>query len=290
MGSRSEPHLPVMRDEAVSALVSDTSGIYLDATFGAGGHSRAILDTLSSSGRLIAADADPLAEREAARIEDPRLSFVRSNFAELDSVLDRCGAGEVDGVLMDLGMSSAQVDDPERGFSFSHPGPLDMRMDTSAGATLADRLRRVNRRELARVLRDFGEERHARAIATRIVERRERGELRTTADVAAACGGARGRRHAATRVFQALRIWVNAELDSLARGLAKAAEALRRGGRLVVISFHSLEDRIVKRFITPPAGGEGPLRREGRARRPSAGEVAANRRARSAIMRVAAKA
>lgn len=290
MVSRSDLHLPVLRNEAVSALVVNPGGTYLDATFGMGGHSRAILAALDPKARLIAIDADPASGPQAAKIEDRRFSFCHANYRDLDQVLARQEAQQVDGVLMDLGMSSAQVDDLERGFSFGKAGPLDMRMDTSSGKTLKDRLAKVSERDLAKVLKEYGEERHARSIAKRIIALRHDGRLRSTVDVADACGRGHGKRHSATRVFLALRIWVNDELARLKVGLAKAASALRKGGRLVVISFHSLEDRIVKRFIRPIEGEAGPLARQGRPVRPGAEEVAANPRARSALMRVAVKA
>ena len=289
-GSASERHAPVLRAEATSALIVDPGGTYLDATYGAGGHSVAILDALDAGAQLVAIDADPSTQESASEIVDSRFSFSCANYAELDRVLEEREALPVDGILMDLGMSSMQVDDAERGFSFSRPGPLDMRMDTSAGANLAGKLAKVSKRELARVLKEYGEERHARNIASRIIDLRDKGKLNSTADIAGACGGGRARRHNATRVFLALRIWVNNELDRLLEGLSKAAAALRNGGRLVVITFHSIEDRIVKRFIRPLDGQSGTLLRHGRPVRPSSKEIAANPRARSALMRVAVKA
>ena len=286
----SSRHDAVLRVEAAETLVTDPSGAYVDATFGAGGHSREVLGRLGPDGRLLALDADQVAATIAGGVGDGRFEFAHSNYRRLDETLAERGVEEVDGVLMDLGISSMQVDDAGRGFSFGRPGPLDMRMDRSSGRTLGERLARVGERELARVIWEYGEERRSRSIASRIIDMRDSGRLRDTADIARACGGGHGRRHQATRVFLALRIWVNEELDALREGLAKAAEALRTGGRLVVITFHSLEDRIVKRFIRPPDGSEGPLRRLGRLVRPSQEEVAANHRARSAIMRVGVKA
>ena len=248
-----------------------------------------MLGKLGPSAQLVAIDADPVAAMAARKIKDKRLSFFHSNFAELDQVLAECNAVSVDGVLMDLGMSSMQVDDPARGFSFASHGDLDMRMDTSSGRTLSQRLARVSQRELGEIIREYGEERHAKAIARRMINLREKGKLRTSADIASACGSGHAKRHAATRVFLALRIWVNDELGKLRIGLQKAAGALRTGGRLVVISFHSLEDRIVKRFIRPIGGDKGLLERVGKPIRPSAEEIGKNHRARSAIMRVAAR-
>ena len=282
-------HRPVLVTETVNALVRNLAGTYVDATFGAGGHSMALLTKLGPAAQLIAMDADVSVAMIAARIDDDRFQFHHANFTELDEVLGAQNNEGVDGVLMDLGMSGMQLDDAERGFSFNKPGPLDMRMDTSVRPSLVELLRHVSERRLGKILREFGEERHYRTIAARIIRLREQGKLNNTLDIATVCGSRYGRRHPATKVFQALRIWVNDELTNLSVGLVKAACALRRGGRLVVISFHSLEDRIVKHFIHPPDGSPGPLVREAKPVRSGAEELAVNLRARSALLRVGVK-
>lgn len=289
MDSKSKfSHSPVMLRECVEALVHDPSGIYVDATYGGGGHSGAILARLEAKARLLALDADPAVQPTAACASDRRFSLHHANFRDIDAIAARADAPALDGVLMDLGVSSPQLDDPARGFSFMRAGPLDMRLDSSAGPTLAELLARVAESELERLIREYGEERRARSIARRIVALRAAGELRSTADLARACGGRRaGGVHPATRLFLALRIWVNAELRVLEEALRKIAALLARNGRLVVLSFHSLEDRIVKRFIGPRSHNAGPLRRLFKARRPDAAEAAANRRARSAMLRAA---
>lgn len=284
-------------------------GIYVDGTFGRGGHAGAILGALGAAGRLWLVDRDPeaVALARARHGDDPRVRIAHASFAELGTHLRADGmAGQVDGLLLDLGVSSPQLEDAARGFSFLRDGPLDMRMDNSSGETAAEWLARVDERTLAGVLRDYGEERHARRIARAVVRARERGEPpRTTGGLAAlieaAVPGREPGRHPATRSFQAIRIHLNAELEALDRLLAETCDLLAPGGRLVAISFHSLEDRRVKRFIRrysevgdlPPGAGAVPpervprLRRIGGARRADAGEVAANPRARSAVMRVA---
>lgn len=276
-----------MRDEAVDALVLSPTGTYLDATYGAGGHAGAILDRLDASGRLLALDCDGTVAPSERCGGDKRFSLTRLNFAQMDEAL--AAGGMLDGVLMDLGISSMHVEDPARGFSFVRAGPLDMRMDDRQRLTLARRLARVGEAELADVIYRYGEERRSRQIAKRIIALRRQGRLNSTTDLAGACGAKRGATHPATRLFLALRIWVNDELGNLELGLKKAAELLRRGGRLVVITFHSLEDRIVKRFIGPKHNNQQPLRPLGRAVRPSEAERSANRRARSALLRVAFK-
>ncbi len=303
-------HQPVMRAAVVEALHLRTDGMYLDATFGRGGHGAAILERLGATGRLLAMDRDPDAIAAARNLAaaDSRLEVIDQRFAELGTELaQRELAGELDGIVFDLGVSSPQLDDGNRGFSFSVDGPLDMRMDPRSGASAADWLNAAPERELADVLFRYGEERHSRRIAARIVREREREPVTTTgrlaAIVAAAVPGRERHRHPATRTFQGIRIHVNRELDELREGLAAALEALRRGGRLAVISFHSLEDRIVKRFIasqqrrdefprdlpTTAAPPPARLRSIGKARRASAAEVQRNPRARSALLRVAEK-
>jgi len=265
-------------------------GIYVDATFGAGGHSRAILSRLRS-GRLIVLDADPLAAQFAQQAGDPRLQFFHSNFRDLNLVLDRCAIAAVDGVLFDFGVSSMQLDDPERGFSIGKPAALDMRMNPYAGRSAYDILATASERELADIFFYYGEERAARRIARAIVHRRAGGELpATTAEFASLVSGVvrrpgrRERIHPATRVFQALRIAVNDELESIAAGLRQAVGRLRSAGRIVAISFHSLEDRIVKESFRDDSRLEVLTKRP---IRPGEREVEENPRARSAKLRAA---
>ncbi len=296
-------HRPVLLTEAVEALVTRPEGLYVDGTFGRGGHARAILERLSPAGRLVAFDRDPQAVAAALRIVDPRLSIRHANFADMRAELSALGITQVHGVLLDLGVSSPQVDDPARGFSFRADAPLDMRMDTTRGETAAAFLERADEREIARVLREYGEERAAVPIAKALVARREGGAaVRRTGELAALVARAVKSREPgqdpATRTFQALRIHVNAELEALEQGLAAALELLAPRGRLAVISFHSLEDRIVKAFVAresrdepdrrAPFAPPKPLRLVALARiKPGAAEVAANPRARSAVLRVA---
>ncbi|HOL36899.1 MAG: 16S rRNA (cytosine(1402)-N(4))-methyltransferase RsmH [Proteobacteria bacterium] len=295
-------HRTVLLDEAVAALVTQPEGVYVDGTFGRGGHARAILARLAPAGRLYAFDKDPEAVAAAQAMADPRLAVLHASFAEMDVRLAALGVAQVQGVLLDLGVSSPQLDNPERGFSFRHDAPLDMRMDTTRGETAAEFLARASAREIVEVLRDYGEERAAVPIAKALVARREGGSpVRRTGELAALVARAVKSREAgqdpATRTFQALRIHVNAELEALGQGLKAALALLAAGGRLVVIAFHSLEDRIVKRFIAAESRDEPdrrvpfapprPLRLRALARvKPSAAEVAANPRARSAVMRV----
>jgi 16S rRNA (cytosine1402-N4)-methyltransferase len=312
MGDAAAAHVPVLVAEALVALAVRPAGIYVDATFGRGGHSRSILSALGAGGRLVALDRDPEAAAAATAIADPRFSFRRAWFSELPGVLAALGIDRVDGVLMDLGVSSPQIDDPARGFSFRADGPLDMRMDPDRGESAADFIARADLRDLSEVIRDHGEERFAKSIAGAIVAARGREPIVRTRQLAAIVGeavGARPRRDwsqdPATRTFQALRIHVNRELAELTLALPRAVAALREGGRLVVISFHSLEDRIVKQFFAAsakPWGGDArlaripvpdsalpapPLTLVGRAQKTSAAEAAANPRARSAILRAA---
>ena len=292
-------HTTVLLDEAVDALVTDPDATYIDATFGRGGHSRLILSRLSPDGRLVAFDKDPVAVAESAKVGDARFSIRHQGFRHLGDLPPACAAG----VLMDLGVSSPQIDNPERGFSFRFDGPLDMRMDTTRGESVAEWLATAEVQQIAEVIRDYGEERFALPVAKAIVARRqERGPVSTTTELAGLVAGAVKTRepgqNPATRTFQALRIFINAELEELQQALEASLSVLQPGGRLVVISFHSLEDRIVKQFIAkhskevydrrapfalPQAMKLVALDRI----KPSAAEVEANPRARSAIMRVA---
>jgi 16S rRNA (cytosine1402-N4)-methyltransferase len=300
-------HITVLLQEAVEALVTTAEGIYVDGTFGRGGHSRAILARLASTGRLIAIDRDPQAvqsAREALDLAaDPRFTVEHTSFSQLPATLAAQGLAHVDGVLLDLGVSSPQIDDPARGFSFRFDGPLDMRMDTTRGESAAEFLARADERHIAEVIRDYGEERFAVQVAKALVARREIGRpVRTTGELSEVVAGAVRTREAgqnpATRTFQALRIFVNAELEELEQALSAALELLLPGGRLVVISFHSLEDRIVKTFIAresktefdrrAPFAAPKPHRLAAVARvKPGYAETLANPRARSAVMRVA---
>lgn len=299
-------HVTVLRHEAVDALAVKAAGTYVDGTFGRGGHTREILRRLGPCGRVVAFDKDPEAVAAARAIADVRLAVVHASFAEIEERLAELSIGEVDGVLLDLGVSSAQLDRAERGFSFRKDGPLDMRMDTSRGTTAADWLATVDEKTLREVIAHYGEERFAQQIARAIVAARARGPIRTTGELAKIVAQAVRTREPgqdpATRTFQALRIYLNRELEELALALPRCVDLLRPSGRLVVISFHSLEDRIVKQFIRreahpdflpprlPVRACDLPkprLKPLGRARRPSPEEVAANPRARSAVMRVA---
>jgi 16S rRNA (cytosine1402-N4)-methyltransferase len=301
-------HTTVLLDEAVNALVWDADGTYVDGTFGRGGHSRAILGRLTPRGRLIAFDKDPDAIQaatsgESSRVDDPRFSICHASFAKMGSELAARGLSTVHGVLLDLGVSSPQIDDPVRGFSFRFDGPLDMRMDPTRGDSAADFLARADERQIAKVIRDYGEERFAVPIAKALVARREGGHpVRTTGElselVARAVKTREPGQDPATRTFQALRIQVNAELEELEQGLTAALALLQPRGRLAVISFHSLEDRIVKTFISresravvdrrAPFAEPAPTRLKALARlKPGETEVRANPRSRSAILRVA---
>ena len=298
-------HQTVLLDEAVDALAIRADGVYVDATFGRGGHSRLILDRLGAHGRLIAFDKDPQAVAAATRISDARFSVVHASFAELAGVLARLGLEGVDGVLLDLGVSSPQLDDAARGFSFRRDGPLDMRMDTSRGQTAAQWLETASESEIREVIRDYGEERFAKQIAKAIVAARRGAPVVTTGQLAAIVGAAVRTREKhkdpATRTFQAVRIYLNQELAHLSLALPQILALLKPGARLAVISFHSLEDRIVKRFMRDAARADVPIRlplreRElpqprlrliGKPLRASAQEIAANPRARSATLRVA---
>jgi len=300
-------HTTVLLAEAIEALVTTPDGVYVDGTFGRGGHSRALLARLSARGRLIAIDRDPQAVAAAAAgdtsIADARFSVHHSRFGDMATLLASLGVARVDGLLLDLGVSSPQIDDPARGFSFRFDGPLDMRMDPTRGESAAEFLARADERHIAEVIRDYGEERFAVPIAKALVARREGGNpVRTTRQLSEVVARAVKTREPgqdpATRTFQGLRIHVNAELEELEQGLNAAVQVLEPRGRLVVISFHSLEDRIVKTFIAresrtevdrrAPFAPEKPHRLKALGRvRPSTTEVRANPRARSAVMRIA---
>jgi 16S rRNA (cytosine1402-N4)-methyltransferase len=293
-------HRPVMLDEVMQGLAIQASGCYVDGTYGGGGHTRALLAALGPHGRLLAIDKDPAAVARAGAEfgADPRLTVRHGSFAQLGEFVDELGLrGRIAGVLLDLGMSSIQLDDAARGFSFMRAGPLDMRMDTSRGPTAAQWLADASEAQIAQVLREFGEERYARRIAAAIVTRRAQAPITTTDELVEVLRQAMPRReqhkHFATRTFQALRIVVNHELDDLAAGLEQALTVLAPGGRLVVLSFHSLEDRPVKQFMRQHAGRfEGasapPALRLVRApKKAGPAELAVNPRARSAILRVA---
>lgn len=301
-------HVTVLLEEAVCSLAIKADGTYMDATFGRGGHSRRILSLLNDQGRLVAVDRDPQAIAAGAAINDPRFLLVHRAFGELAEAASEAGVGEVDGVLFDVGVSSPQIDDGERGFSFRHDAPLDMRMDTTQGETAAEWLARAEMRDITEVIRNYGEERFAFQIAKKVVAARLEQPIVTTDQFAALVREAVRTREPgqdpATRSFQALRIHINQELRQLEVALPQALDLLKPGGRLVVISFHSLEDRIVKNFMRSQSVADDlpkglPLRADqlpkprlrlvGKAVRPSAVEVTANPRARSAIMRVAEK-
>lgn len=301
-------HQPVLLHEVIAALNIRTEGVYVDATFGRGGHAAAILRLLGPGGRLLALDRDPEAARHAQLLfgAERRFCFQRAAFSRLAEVVAAHGlTGKVDGVLLDLGVSSPQLDDAARGFSFSQDGPLDMRMDPTTGKSAAVWLASATAEEISRVLREFGEERFHRRIASAIVMTRQREPVASTAQLASIIAGAvrtreRGK-HPATRSFQAIRIFLNGELTELASVLAQAVDILAADGRLVVISFHSLEDRIVKRFMrnqaravdwlpglpVPVRTGGAAVRIIGRPQRPSAAEAMRNPRSRSAVLRVA---
>jgi 16S rRNA (cytosine1402-N4)-methyltransferase len=305
-------HVTVLLHEAVEALALKSAGCYLDGTFGRGGHSREILRGLGPQGRLLGFDKDPLAIASglALAAEDARFQIVQRSFAELgEEVAARGLQGQVDGLLLDLGVSSPQLDDPARGFSFMNDGPLDMRMNPHAGGSAAEWIATAAEEEIARVFYEYGEERFSRRMARAIVQRRSEQPFTRTADLAEVIAAANPAwekgKHPATRAFQGLRIHVNNELGDLERGLDAALEALAVGGRLVVISFHSLEDRIVKQFMRRQVKGEADnlprdlpiqvakfeprLKLIGKPQYASAAELKANPRSRSAVMRVAEK-
>jgi len=305
-------HITVLLDEAVNALAVRPAGCYVDGTFGRGGHSRLILNHLDASGRLLGFDKDPLAIATGLELQqqDPRFAIVQRSFAEMDAELQqRQLLAAVDGVLLDLGVSSPQLDDAQRGFSFMHDGPLDMRMNPNAGISAAQWLAQVSAEEMARVFKEYGEERFAKRMANAVVARRQLQPFTRTADLAAVLTEANPAwekgKHPATRAFQGMRIHLNNELADLEQGLVAALASLKVGGRLVVISFHSLEDRIVKQFMRRLSKGEADqmprhlpiipekfdpvLKVVGKPQYASADELKANPRARSAVMRVAEK-
>ncbi|WP_373186845.1 16S rRNA (cytosine(1402)-N(4))-methyltransferase RsmH [Halopseudomonas sp.] len=303
-------HTSVLLDEAIEGLAIKPDGLYVDGTFGRGGHSRALLARLSAQGRLLGFDKDPDAVRVGAKLaaEDGRFVVIQRSFADMAEELRQRGLhGQVDGVLLDLGVSSPQLDDAERGFSFMNDGPLDMRMDPTSGQSAAEWINSAAEQDIVTVLKEYGEERYAKRIARAIVSRRGEQPFTRTADLAEVVKVANPawekHKHPATRAFQGIRIFINRELDDLAEGLKAALEVLAPGGRLVVISFHSLEDRLVKQFMRREAKG-APLPRDlpiraadidvsinlvGKAIMPSAAETAVNPRARSAVLRIAEK-
>ncbi len=299
-------HATVLLHEAVDALQVKPEGVYVDGTFGRGGHSRLILEKLGAHGRLIALDKDPLAIRAAQAVADARFQIVHSGFEHMREVLRELGVGQVDGVLLDLGVSSPQLDDAQRGFSFRFDAPLDMRMDTSRGETAAQWLAMVDEGLLAEVISDYGEERFARKIARALVASRQNNPILTTRQlseiVADVVRTREPGKNPATRTFQAIRIYLNRELEELESVLPQCVDNLKAGGRMAVISFHSLEDRIVKRFMRDMAQGDklprnlpiraadipqGRLRLVGKAIHASVQELENNPRARSAVLRVA---
>ena len=300
-------HNPVMLTAAIEGLAVEPDGFYLDCTFGRGGHSQAILQRMNATGKLLAIDKDATAVTEARTLlDDSRFKIEHSSFSNLYQLVEQCEwMGKVSGVLMDLGVSSPQLDVAERGFSFLREGALDMRMNTATGETAADWLAKAVETDIVRVLKVYGEERFARRIARSIVQSRVLNPIVTTGQLARLVQQAipvpDRHKHPATRTFQAIRIHINQELDELEQGLAQVVQVLKPGGRLVVIAFHSLEDRIVKRFIRKEARGgvipkslpmaapafEPRLKRIGKAQRASEDEVTQNPRARSAILRVA---
>src|SRR5512134_544395 len=305
MSARATMHRPVLAAEAIEALSIEPGGTYVDGTFGRGGHSRLILERLGPRGRLIALDRDPQAVQAARQIADARFSVTHAAFSALSQVLDLQGVASVQGMLFDLGVSSPQIDEPQRGFTFRSDGPLDMRMDPSQGTSAADWLARAEENQIREVIGGYGEERFAKQIAAALVAARRVAPVRTTRQLADLVGAAVRTREPgqdpATRTFQALRIFVNRELEEVSLMLPQAVARLAPGGRLAVIAFHSLEDRIVKRFLQgcarpqlprdlPVRASELPqalLRILGKPVRPTSAETAANPRARSAVLRVA---
>ena len=300
-------HIPVLLHEALTALCIQHDGVYLDCTFGRGGHSRAILTELGANGRLIGFDRDPSAVAVARNLaqEDPRFEIVHTAFSELETALDSLAVSRVHGILMDLGVSSPQLDEAGRGFSFQADGPLDMRMDPTAGESAADWIARADADEIAHVLWVFGEERFSRRIARAIVEARQFTPIVTTTQLSQIVTSAQPKKdqnkHPATRSFQGIRLYINGELTEVEQGLEAAMNRLEVGGRLAVISFHSLEDRLVKRALRdasrPPKGdprmplpdsvAQPKLKLVGKAIKASPDELRLNPRARSAVLRIA---
>ena len=300
-------HITVLLSEAVEHLVLKKDGIYVDCTFGRGGHSKLILEKLTREGRLIAIDRDKSAYEEGLKIKDMRFEIVRAHFSEIDEVLEAKGISKVDGVLLDLGISSPQIDEGDRGFSFRFDAYLDMRMDQSKGVTAAELLKKIEQKELEKILKEYGEEKFARRISTAIIkERDEVGSIETTKQLAKIVADHMPKKEIgqdpSTRTFQALRIYINRELEELKEVLPKILKLLKKDGILVAISFHSLEDRIVKQFINDEKNRDTlpsnfPIRSDELPKprlnivtkpiRPSEAEVKRNPRARSGIMRVA---
>ena len=309
MTSNNFKHTTVLLDDAVGGLNIQPEGIYIDGTFGRGGHSRLILSQLGEKGRLIAIDRDPQAIAAAEQIDDPRFSIIHGPFSQLGDYVESLGlVGKIDGILLDLGVSSPQLDDAERGFSFMRDGPLDMRMDPSQGESAAQWLMRAAEEDIAFVIKTYGEEKFGKRIARAIVERNRLAPMTRTKELAEVIAAAMPvkdkHKHPATRSFQAIRIWINSELEEIERALASSINALAPQGRLSIISFHSLEDRLVKRFmrthsrgVQVPAGvpmteaqiqalGGRELRSLGKSV-PGPAEVAENPRARSSVLRIA---
>lgn len=304
-------HETVLLHETVDAL-QPKDGVYIDGTFGRGGHTRLLLSKISPNSTVIVFDKDPLAIAEAQRLqaEDGRVQIIQAGFAQMAQEIEQRGLlGQVDGILLDLGVSSPQLDDASRGFSFMKDGPLDMRMDTSRGQSAADWLATAEEQDIAQVIKEFGEEKFGKRIAHAIVERRKTQPVTRTAELAELIDEAvpvkDKYKHPATRAFQGIRIYINAELEQLRVGLKAAVEVLAPEGRLAVISFHSLEDRLVKRFIKEQSRGkvvphnlpitqaeidaDKVLKALGKAIKPSEEEIAHNVRSRSAVLRVAEK-
>ncbi|MFK7865182.1 MAG: 16S rRNA (cytosine(1402)-N(4))-methyltransferase RsmH [Pseudohongiellaceae bacterium] len=307
---QSSAHESVLLEESVCGLDVQTNGVYVDATFGRGGHSAEILKRLGNQGRLLVFDRDLDAIAVASKLsaEDPRVVVVHAPFSELGKTVNEMGlTGQVDGVLFDLGVSSPQLDNPERGFSFMRSGPLDMRMDTTRGTSASQWINAASEKEIADVIYQFGEERHSRRMARRVVEERQESPIEDTGRLAEIIKQANPAwekdKHPATRAFQGIRIFINEEFAELESGISQAVNLIKVGGRLVIISFHSLEDRIVKKFISLQAKGDkyprdlpimnsqlSPvLKSIGKAQKASHAELAKNPRSRSAVLRVAEK-
>lgn len=302
-----EDHFTVLLHETVNGCVVDPDGIYVDGTFGRGGHSELLLSKLSDHGRLFGFDKDPqaIATGEALEKKDPRFTIIKASFSELQSQLHARGIEKIDGLLLDLGVSSPQLDDAERGFSFMRDGPLDMRMDPTSGESAEDWIARVSPEELARVMKEYGEERFARRMANAVVREREVQHINRTVQLAEILKEANPawekHKHPATRAFQGIRIYINNELGDLESILDQSIDVLKVGGRLAVISFHSLEDRMVKRFIRRQEQGRPvprglpvldddlgkTMKKMSKAIKPKANEVGGNVRARSAVLRIA---
>ncbi len=306
LASEGLAHTTVLLDEAVEALRIKAGGVYVDGTFGRGGHSKKILEQLGAGGKLIALDKDPAAIAAGGKWKDSRFQIVHSGFTDLQQVLEECGEREVDGILLDLGVSSPQLDEAERGFSFRFDAQLDMRMDNSSGITAAEWLAEVDEKLLGEVIHDYGEERFAKQIARAVIKARTVESINTTRQLVELVSQAVRTRepgqNPATRTFQAIRIYLNQELEELARVLPECVKHLKVGGRLAVISFHSLEDRIVKHYMRDLAQGDklpknvpirasevkrGKLHLIGKPVRAGAEELKINPRARSAVMRIA---